>query len=83
MNEDLANRFMYHAPNDDAKARHEKVREILGACASAMSQLMPPTRELSLVHTKLEEAMFWANAGIARNHDKLPPVEQLALDPAR
>ena len=35
---------------------------------------LPPGREKELAITKLEEAMFWANAAIARNSGELPPV---------
>jgi hypothetical protein len=30
-------------------------------------ELLPPSRERSLAATKIEEAMFWANAAISRN----------------
>ena len=61
-------RFNYHPPNTDAKVeRHQQVRE---ACRAAAEQVIdatgPPSREQSLAITKLEEAMFWANAAIAR-----------------
>jgi hypothetical protein len=37
------------------------------AFAETVIQLCPPGRETSLAVTKIEEAMFWANAAIARN----------------
>jgi hypothetical protein len=37
--------------------------------ADAVLDLVPPGREQSLAFTALEEAMFWANAGIARAGD--------------
>jgi hypothetical protein len=61
-------RFSYHKPTTDAKVdRHLRVRE---ACRAAAQEIVeatgPPTREQSLAVTKFEEAMFWANAAIAR-----------------
>lgn len=64
----LGHRFNYHQPNTEAKIeRHQRVRR---ACLEAADELVeatgPPTREQSLAIGKLEEAMFWANAAIAR-----------------
>lgn len=67
--EQLDNRFSYHAPNTDEKvARHQGIRNVLLASADTIVELTgAPTREQSIAITKLEEAMFWANAAIARN----------------
>lgn len=66
---DLNNRFDYHPPKDEAtKQAHETVRSILHATAVWMEDNLPGGREQALVITKLEEAMFWANAAIARNN---------------
>lgn len=43
------------------------VRAYLGQMAQEFDMILPIGREKSLVMTKLEEAMFWANAAIARN----------------
>jgi hypothetical protein len=64
----LAHRFQFH-PADDENTRdsHERVRDV---CLAAADELVSVTggmsREQSLAVTKLEEAMFWANAAIAR-----------------
>jgi hypothetical protein len=64
---ELAHRFAYHPPKDDAtKYAHEKVREIFGHVAVQMNDDLPEGREKSLVMTHLEDAMMWANASIAR-----------------
>jgi len=43
---------------------------VLRAAAKSLAELMddecPESREKSLAFTKLEEAIFWANASIAR-----------------
>jgi len=73
MNEDaraeLAHRFQYHPPtNPAAREAHEKVRALVGELAETVADLVPAGREAALVTTKLEEAMFWANAAIARHY---------------
>ena len=65
----LAHRFAFHpADTDEKRNRHERVRNVCLATADTLIELTgPPTREQSLAITKLEEAMMWANAAIARN----------------
>ena len=63
----LATNFLYHAPKDDQPARYELIRGRCKFLAEALIGFVPPSRELSLALTKLEEVCFWANAGIARN----------------
>jgi hypothetical protein len=66
--EDIGNRFDYHAPDEEKQAKHVKARSMLQAIAYEFGMnLLPEGREKSLALTKLEEAMFWANAAIARN----------------
>lgn len=65
----LQNRFAYHpADTQEKKDKHEAVRD---TCLSAADDIVritgSSTREQSLAITKFEEAMFWANAAIARN----------------
>jgi hypothetical protein len=65
---DLTNRFMYHPPLDEAtKSRHGGIREGVFELAEEWDGLLPDGREKALAITKLEEAMFWANAAIARH----------------
>lgn len=66
---DLQNRFQYHPPKDEqTKQSHEIVRQIMFDAAKAVNELCPEGREKSLAITKLEEAMMWANAAIARSN---------------
>ena len=64
--DDLQNRFRYHAPDETRGMRHERVRNSIGQLADQLDGELPDGREKSLVMTNLEQAMFWANAAIAR-----------------
>lgn len=63
---DLENRFTYHAPKGDQTQRYEKLRFNGRNLAEMIDELCPDSREKSLAITKLEEAVMWANASIAR-----------------
>jgi hypothetical protein len=65
---DIAHRFAFHAaPSEEKKMEHTSVRILLSDTALELNGKLPEGREKSLALTKLEEAMFWANAAIARN----------------
>jgi hypothetical protein len=64
---DLKNRFIYHAPKDDQPERYETIRAEGYVLAKFIDDLAPESREKSLALTKVEEAVMWANAAIARN----------------
>jgi hypothetical protein len=65
--EDLRRRFSYHQPTSEERAAtHDEIRGILMSAALDIDSLLPDGREKSTAVTKLEEAMFWANAGVAR-----------------
>ena len=64
---ELARRFTYHAPKGDQAERYEQLRAAFGTVATLVDALVPNSREKSVAMTELETAMFWANAGIARN----------------
>lgn len=69
MSYDLENRFSYHTATPRIAAIHVGIRDTLLQIATDFEQILPVCRETSLALTKLEEAMFWANAAVARNHD--------------
>lgn len=65
--QDIDTRFTYHKPQGDQADRYEKIRAHARVLANLIVTNTPESREQSLAITKLEEAVMWANAGIARN----------------
>jgi hypothetical protein len=63
----LEHNFAYHAPDEDKVLLHQEVRQNCEWLAKDFDNLLPVGREKSLAMTKLEEAMFWANAAVARS----------------
>jgi hypothetical protein len=62
----VARAFTYHPPKADQPARYNALRAQAHELARAFVDLTPPGREQALALTKLEEAVMWANAAIAR-----------------
>lgn len=67
MQEQINNNFKYHAPKEGQSEKYEWLRENGKHFATLIDTLCPNSREKSLAITKLEEAVMWANAAIARN----------------
>jgi hypothetical protein len=66
-NTELGHRFAFHpATTEERQQAHEGIRSVLGDAANYVKSFTPDGREQALALTKLEEAMFWANAAIAR-----------------
>jgi hypothetical protein len=63
---DLANRFTYHPPKPGQQERYQDLRSRAFGLAVAIRVMTPAGREQELALTHLEEAIFWANAAIAR-----------------
>lgn len=59
--------FVYHPPMDGQTQRYETLRAKGRELAHLVNDQCPKSREQALALTKLEEAIFWANAAIARN----------------
>ena len=62
----LDHNFKHHAPDADAITCHESVRAAAREMTVRVLSVAEPSRERSLALTKIEEAMMWANAAIAR-----------------
>jgi hypothetical protein len=61
------NNFTHHPPKDGQVERYLEIRETALKFADFLLEKCPESRERSIALTKLEEAVFWANAAIARN----------------
>jgi hypothetical protein len=67
VNPDLVNRVSYHPANEVTIPMHEAVRAATLAYMTVLDQILPEGREKSLAFTQAEQAMFWANAAVARS----------------
>lgn len=65
-NDELGVRFTYHARRGKQRDHYVEIRERALILAERICALTPGSREQSLAITALEEAVFWANAAIAR-----------------
>ena len=65
--DDIDNRFTYHAAIGDQPFKYEAIRSFAKQFAEQLNLLCPESREKSLAITHLEEVCFWANASIARS----------------
>ena len=59
--------FTYHPPKEDQQERYVYIRDTAKDLAFLILENTPVSREQSLAITNLEQAIFWANAAIARN----------------
>jgi flagellar motor switch protein FliM len=65
--DDIEHRFAFHAAaTEEKRDEHTSIRQTLGRVAVELEARLPVCRETALALTKLEEAMFWANAAAAR-----------------
>ena len=64
--DDLGTRFTYHPPKSAQPQMYQEIRDDAKSFAETMVQLCPESRELDIAMQRLEEAVFWANAAIAR-----------------
>lgn len=64
---DIENRFTYHAPKPGQPEKYTRLRNAAKELALLIEETTPRSREQSLAMTNLEQAVMWANAAIARN----------------
>jgi hypothetical protein len=63
---ELDRRFTRHTVDEDQAERGNAIRQVGLQLADLIAVTTPESREQSLAITALEEAVFWANAAIAR-----------------
>ena len=67
MIDQINNNFKYHSPKEEQIPKYGDIRDNARKLALLVNLLCPNSREKSLAITKIEEAVMWANAAIARN----------------
>jgi hypothetical protein len=65
--ETIDRNFKYHTPKEGQPAIYQAIRDKAKELAVLLQASVPEGREKSLAFTKLEEAVMWGNAGIARS----------------
>jgi hypothetical protein len=66
-NPQIENNFKYHAPKPGQPEIYKQIRDRAKELAVLIDEQVPNSREKSLAMTQLEQAVMWANAGVARN----------------
>lgn len=64
---ELHNRFTYHRPAPGQPERYEEIRAKGLVLAELVTRLCPASDELAEALVRIDEAVMWANAAIARN----------------
>lgn len=65
--ERLRRRFSYHAPKEDQQIRYLTIRDKGLEFAFVVAREVPPGRQREEAINRIEQAVMWANAGIAQN----------------
>ena len=66
MANDFDIRLTYHPPKTDQIPKYRELRQCTRSLALLIEGSCPDSQERSLAITRLEEALMWANAAIAR-----------------
>lgn len=64
--EQIENNFSYHPPKEGQPQIYTSIRNMAKDLAMAIDSMCPDSREKSTALTRLEECVFWCNAGISR-----------------
>ncbi|ALA07219.1 putative phosphomannomutase [Brevibacillus phage SecTim467] len=67
MKYDVDNIFTYHPPKEGQPEKYTELRAEAKKLANIVLGLCPNSAERTLALRNIEQAMFWANASIARN----------------
>ena len=64
---ELSERTKSHDLDEDADSRVATVKEATEVLLVILERVIPPCDEKVVALERLQESMFWANAGISRN----------------
>jgi len=67
---EILTRFDAHATGEGQSISIARLRIAAKQMAGVIDDEVTPSREKSVALRKLEEALFWANAGVARNRER-------------
>ena len=67
---DLDKLFTYHPPKGSQPIRYEEIRAAGKNLAFIIGCHCPESRERTIAIARIEEAVMWANAAIARNESE-------------
>lgn len=66
--DELDSRFDHHpSTSESISEAHQTIRELFKNAAEVIDDLVIDGREKATALTKIEEAMFWSNASVARS----------------
>ena len=65
-NGQIESSFTYHTPKPGQPEVYQRIRDKAKELAYIIDEVCGPTRERALAMTNLEQAVMWANAGVAR-----------------
>lgn len=63
----ISKNFEYYPPSEKQISNYKLIRKTAKGFGILLVDNCPPSRELSLALTHLEQVVMWANASIARN----------------
>lgn len=66
---DIKRIFTYHKPQEENVHKFESLRNMGKITAEAILKYTPQCAEQTLAIRKVEEAIMWANAALARNQE--------------
>jgi len=68
----IENNFKYHRPLEKNIAKFKEIRDEARTFAKLIMDEVPECAERTIAFRKIEEAVMWANAGLARNQGYQP-----------
>ena len=70
MLERIESELTYHSPHGDQAVRYGQIRHAAKMFLETVLSMTPQSREQSNAHSRIREAVMWANAAIAINESE-------------